>query len=111
MDTVIKLLVVFVSVLIVMLLAISINAAYTDSVVKFCVKDKAVIVSAKTSKYLIFTEDEVFEVTDSLRFGRFNSSDIYSSLEVNSCYTSTAQGQRIPFLSMYRNILSPIKTR
>ena len=88
-----------------------INAACTDSVTKFCVKDKTVIVSDKTSKYLIFAKDEVFEATDSLRFGRFNSSDVYSSLEVNSCYTSTAQGRRIPFLSMYRNILSPIKTR
>lgn len=62
-------------------------------------------------KYLIFCEDEngvsyVFENTDSLLRGKWNSSDIYGDMKVGNTYTVTVVGYRIPFLSEYQNIIS-----
>lgn len=65
-----------------------------------------------SSKYLIFTDVETFENTDSILFLKFNSSDLYSSLKRGELYTLKVCGWRIPFLSSYRNILNiePPKT-
>ena len=59
-----------------------------------------------SSKYLIFTNNEVFEDTDSWLFVKFNSSDIYSKLQIGSTYKVKVTGWRVPFLSWYRNIIS-----
>lgn len=59
-----------------------------------------------TSKYLIFSDSEVFENEDSLIFGKFNSSDFQGKLHVGETYIVTVVGWRVPFLSMYRNIIS-----
>lgn len=56
------------------------------------------------SKYLVFTDVETFENTDMLFAGKFNSSDVQGKLFVDSTYTATVYGWRIPFLSMYRNL-------
>ena len=56
-------------------------------------------------KYLIWTEGEVFENTDSMVLGKFNSSDIYGKIQENETYECKVYGWRIPFLSMYRNII------
>lgn len=63
------------------------------------------------SKYLIYCEDEngetiVFENTDNWLIGKWNSSDIYAKLKVGETYAVTAIGIRIPFFSMYQNIIS-----
>jgi hypothetical protein len=63
------------------------------------------------SKYMIFckTEDNesvVLEDTDNWLRSKFNSSDIYGKMKENASYTITVVGYRIPFLSMYENILS-----
>ena len=73
------------------------------------VTDKEVKNSGKSGKYLIFTEDTngniaVFEVTDSLLKGRFNSSDVYAAIKVDNTYTFTVGGSRNEFLSWYPNI-------
>ena len=57
------------------------------------------------SKYLIFTDREVFENTDSLLAFKFNSSDVYGSIKEGQTCTFKVVGFRVPFLSMYRNIL------
>lgn len=57
------------------------------------------------SKYLIFTDKEVFEETDEWLKGKFNSSDMYNQLKVGNTYRVKVIGFRIPFLSMYRNII------
>lgn len=67
-------------------------------------------VYGKTSKYLIFTEDKsgnirVFENTDSFFRLKFNSSDLYAVIKEGETYTFTVVGYRIPFLSMYENII------
>lgn len=60
---------------------------------------------AVTSKYMIFTEEEVFENTDAPIMFKFNSSDLYNKLKVDSTYNVKVYGFRIPFLSQYRNII------
>lgn len=75
----------------------------TESIV---VKDKTVMVTSKSSYYLIFTEKEVFKNDDSLWYWKWNSSDVYNSLEVSKSYTVKVYGFRVPFLSWYRNIIS-----
>jgi hypothetical protein len=59
-----------------------------------------------SSKYLIFTQAETFENTDDLSVMKFNSSDVYGGLTVGQAYCFTVAGYRVPFLSMYRNIIS-----
>jgi hypothetical protein len=61
-------------------------------------------------KYLIFTklsngEVRVFENTDSLIEGKFNSSDVYGSIEKGKTYKFETYGWRLPFFSAYENII------
>jgi len=64
-----------------------------------------------THKYLIFTMDDatdtvqVFENTDSAPRLKFNSSDFFARIQVGKTYTFTTIGLRLPFLSLYRNII------
>ncbi|MFK3936532.1 hypothetical protein ACI2JA_03320 [Alkalihalobacillus sp. NPDC078783] len=73
------------------------------------VTDKEAKGDSSSSKYLVFTktdeETKVFQVTDALFAGKFNSSDIYGSLEVGKTYSVDTIGFRIPFLSTYENIM------
>jgi len=57
------------------------------------------------SKYIVYTETESFENTDSLAFGKFNSSDLQGQLLPGKTYVVKVYGWRIPFLSQYRNIV------
>ena len=57
-------------------------------------------------KYLEYTKDEVFENTDSLVFFKFNSSDVHNTIVAGKTCDLTVSGFRVPFLSMYRNILA-----
>lgn len=58
-----------------------------------------------SSKYLVFTETETFENTDCFVRFKFNSSDIQGRLKAGKTYTVDVYGWRIPFLSLYRNIV------
>lgn len=71
----------------------------------FTVQEKERVVTSDSSKYLVFTENEVFENVDSLMKFKFNSSDVYGDLKVGESYTYEVCGWRIPFLSWYRNII------
>lgn len=75
------------------------------------VQSKEVKNSSKDSgKYLVFTADaktgesRVFEVTDSLWKGRFNSADVYNMIQINHTYKFETGGYRVPLLSYYPNI-------
>lgn len=63
------------------------------------------------SKYIVFTNKEVFENTDSLLRGKFNSSDIQGQLQRGCTYDFEVYGFRNHFLSTYRNIIDvkPVK--
>ncbi|QIG66028.1 hypothetical protein phiOC_p386 [Ochrobactrum phage vB_OspM_OC] len=63
------------------------------------------IVTKEDSKYLVFTKDEVFENTDTIFHAKFNSSDLYGRINAGDICRMTVNGYRVPFLSMYRNIL------
>lgn len=58
-----------------------------------------------SSKYLVFTDGEVFENTDAITFGKWNSSDVQGKLEKGKTYNVKVAGWRVPFMSMYRNII------
>lgn len=90
------------------ILAIGLIAYLTDEWVEVYVKDKERITESQSGKYLIFTDKEVFENTDSILYWKFNSSDFYSEIEKEQTYKFRVYGFRIPFLSWYRNIIEII---
>ena len=68
------------------------------------VKEKWVKSSGNSQKYNVKCGDTIYEITDLLFKGKFNSSDIYGALEVGKKYEIETTGYRIPFLSDYQNI-------
>lgn len=60
-----------------------------------------------TSYYVVFTEEgETYANKDSFLFFKFNSSDIQGRLDEGKTYKATIAGWRLPFFSVYRNILT-----
>lgn len=58
-----------------------------------------------TSKYLVYTDKEVFKNTDAPLHGKFNSSDLYAKLDEGKTYVCKVNGIRVAFFSSYRNLL------
>lgn len=109
------------SILGVLLIAIaiffSLAASFNDTEYTVTVTDKERVVkissdeSNSSSKYLVFTEDAqgetiVFENTDNIFRGKFNSSTFQGRLKIGNTYRITVVGYRVPFLSMYQNIIA-----
>lgn len=59
-----------------------------------------------SSKFIIYTNGEVMENTDSWLFMKFASADLQNELKVGESYTVKVVGWRVPFLSWYRNIIA-----
>lgn len=78
----------------------------TMTTVTFEVTSKERVSGDNSSKYLVFTPNEVFENTDTWWTLKFNSSDLYGKLVVGSTCEAKVSGFRVPFLSWYRNIHS-----
>jgi hypothetical protein len=57
------------------------------------------------STYLIYTNRGVFRNDDARWFLKFDSSDFYGNLEKGKTYDLKVYGWRIPFFSMYPNIV------
>ncbi len=55
-------------------------------------------------KYMVFTDKEVFENTDSMLRDKMDSSDVQAQLHVGCTYDITAYGFRNNWFSIYRNI-------
>lgn len=106
MITKYKIIIVFFAMILILTTIGTITYRNTIETVEIVVIEKERVISNDTSKYLIFTEDEVFENTDTILFLKFNSSDIYRKLEVGKSYSVTVVGYRIPVISLYRNIIS-----
>ena len=73
------------------------------------VTDKTVKRYNGEDKYLVYTKNtdglvEVFEITDSFAFGRFDSSNVYGGIEVGETYSFIVVGKRSEFYSIYPNI-------
>lgn len=61
--------------------------------------------SDRNCKYLIYTENEVFENTDSWMDQKYNSADIYNQLDSGkTCYVKV-RGKRVVYFSWFRNIV------
>lgn len=60
---------------------------------------------ALSHKFLVYSDTEVFENTDTLVFLKFNSTDFQNKLKVDSTYQVRVVGWRLPFFSSYRNII------
>lgn len=59
-----------------------------------------------SSKFLVYSENEVFENIDSWMFMKFSSADIQNALKEDSTYTVKVVGWRVPFFSWYRNVIT-----
>lgn len=88
---------------------------FNDKEYTITVTDKERIVEhnndQSSSKYLVFGEDKngdvlVFENSDVLIRGKWNSSTIQGSLKEGNTYKVVVVGYRIPILSCYENIIS-----
>lgn len=55
-------------------------------------------------KYLVFTLDGTFQLSDSLVAGRYDSSDLYGQIQRGQRYRLTVYGWRFGPSSMYPNI-------
>ena len=67
-----------------------------------------------THKYLIYTIDEsgtvrVFENTDTLFYGKHDSSDFYARIRTGKTYDFRVAGRRLPHFSRYKNIIEIIR--
>lgn len=85
--------------------------SFNETQYTIMITDKERVNSGSSSKYLVFGEDEngellVFQNTDNLLRGKWNSSDIYGKLKIGNTYRVKVVGYRIPFLSSYKNIIS-----
>lgn len=85
-----------------------------ERTVNVTVTDKGIKNYDNKSKYLIYCKNEnediqVYEITDSLFQGKFNSSDIYASIEIGKEYTFVIRGTRIGITSTYPNIVEVTK--
>lgn len=81
-------------------------------IVKVTDKERIVEKSGESidSKYLVYTTLQdgsvrVFENTDSPLEFKWNSSDVYAKLEDGQTFSIRTYGFRIPFFSMYENII------
>ncbi len=107
-KTVIKF--VIVAVIFALVLSFSVVASFNDTEYVVTVTDKERVIKEDSSKYLVFTEDEqgnvlVFENTDNMWRGKFDSSNMQGQLKEGNKYTLTVVGYRVPLLSMYQNII------
>lgn len=65
----------------------------------------------KDDKYMIYCENEdgemsVYEMTDTLVHGRFDTSDDFANIKIGNTYEFTVVGSRIQLTSMYPNIIN-----
>lgn len=102
-------LVIAVTILVLLCLCISPIIAYsTDEVVTVKVTGTEVKRYDDSDKYIVFTESGTFKNEDSFWYWKWNSSDIQGKLKSMEGQTIKLRiyGWRIPFLSMYENVIS-----
>ncbi len=92
----------------------SVARNFNDTTYTITITDKERVTSSSSkqiiSKYIIFGDDEdgnslVFENSDTWLRGKWDSSNLQGKLKEGKTYEITVVGYRIPFLSMYQNIL------
>lgn len=68
------------------------------------ITDKGVNPGKNTEKWLIYTQNEVYCITDLFFSGFFESSDVYNSIEIGKTYKVYVSGYRLPIVSGYKVI-------
>lgn len=69
------------------------------------VSEKESVAVGGGHEYRIYTDKEVLVNSDEWLKGKWNSADVYNQIHENQTYRMKVYGWRIPFLSMFRNIL------
>lgn len=82
----------------------------SDEVVTVTVTEKERVTESDSdgkvsSRWLVFCEGEVFQVSDVGLRGYWSASDTYRKLEAGNTYSVLVHGWRWPLFSTYRNIL------
>ena len=90
------------SLIVICLFAVSIAASLSTGYSEIKVVEK---VCHNKDGFLVFSENEVFKIDDSMLDGVWNSSDMFRNLQVGQRYHIKTRGKRIPFLSFYRKIV------
>lgn len=67
--------------------------------------ERVTATDGRSSKYLVYTDKGVFEITDTWWYLQFRSSDLYGKMVGNSNKTIKTVGPRFGFLSWYPNIV------
>ncbi len=106
----------FVVTVLIVVIIIGVGIAYNvnETTYTITVTDKERITQKSedgiSSKYLVFGDDEngnplVFQNTDTFWKWKWNSSNIQGELKIGYTYKITVVGFRVPFFSMYENIV------
>ena len=96
---------IIVSIVLIGLLVFIVSIGYqNEEMIKCTIEDKWVKRNGKSDMYLVQCDNEVYQITDLIFKGKFNSSDIYANLKVGNTYEITTTGYRFELLSMYKNI-------
>src|SRR5690348_13587760 len=97
----------FVALLIIGSIVVSIVKVNNNHQVTFTVNksERVCSSSGKSCRYLIFTNNGVYENTDSLWKGKWNSSDLYNQIQTGKTYKCDAIGFRLPLFSWYENVI------
>jgi len=61
--------------------------------------------SSTSCHWKVYTDGEVFKLTDSLLFWQFNSADIANELRPGRSYCLKVNGWRVGWLSMFRKVI------
>lgn len=69
------------------------------------VSSKERVIKGEDSYYLVYTNKGTYKVVDNIWYLHFKSSDVYSNLNNQKTYKVKTFGLRIPYLSMYKNII------
>lgn len=105
--------IVIIAIVLVVALAIGtpfIERAIAEDTVTVTVTDKNIKRYDESDKYLIYTNNGTYEITDTIAYWRWDSSDLYGEIEIGETYEMKVCGFRIPFFSMYENIIEVEKT-
>lgn len=102
--------VILIAIIFLSIISFNFICTFNDTEYTITVTGKERIVEDFSSKYLVFSEDThgnvlVFENTDSLLRWKWDSSNIQGQLKEGNTYKIVVVGFRVPFLSMYQNII------
>lgn len=95
-------------ILVVVIVALLISGiiASINTEVEITVEDKWIKATKDSSDYMVSdTSGNVYVVSDSLILLSFDASDRYAAIDIDRTYGITTIGWRVPFLSMYPNIV------